>query len=247
MTTLLDPNVGKLTIPQFDRVVFLPGMSTGRKPGHEAVVSYTHRDRSGMAIDRNWAAAVVAEDGLRERWYQREDLQQLYRTPELFLASFRERLLTASRVRRAWVPNERVDNGGKMAQKLLFNVSTPDHAATYPTRIALCNLNGFSAAHGDLSIGSATHDVTTNEYTNNHGLNRTGALTPTNGDPSTLDGQYTVTIQNTFTETTGPDTVYGAALFDAAVGTSNMFAEASFTSATLQTNDTLQVTWTCKG
>jgi hypothetical protein len=62
--------------------------------------------------------------------------------------------------------------------------------------------------------------------------------------PSTLDGAASFDIYNSFTLTGTATTVVSTALFDA-VSTGNMFAEVNFaSSATMTTNDVLQVTWT---
>ena len=62
--------------------------------------------------------------------------------------------------------------------------------------------------------------------------------------PSTLDGAASFDIYKQFTLTGANTTVVSTALFDAgSVG--NMFAEVNFgSSATMATNDILQVTWT---
>ena len=247
MDYILDPVMGRIFVPEFSRTMFLPGNVTARKPSFQALVTAVVRDGvTGYVKDAVHGFGLVPTDGLFGRWRASEELQEKWESAEAFVKSFELGLMLLGRVPTWLGGNERVDNGAKMVMKLQYNVTSPDHTATYPVYMALCNESGFSAAHGDKSIGSGTVDVTTNEFTN-HGLARTSALTPTPTTPSTLDGQYTISIANTFTESSGPDTVYGGAMFDAAAGTSNMFMEYAFSGVTLNTSDTITVTETAKG
>lgn len=246
MEAVYDSVMGRIEVPEFTRVTFLPRSTTARKPSFQALITAVSRDASGRVKQAVHGFGLVPTDGLFGRWRASEELQRKWESPEAFVRSFEQGLRNVGHVPTWLGGNERTDNGAKMVMKLQYNVSSPDHTASYPVFMALCNESGFAAAHGDLSIGSATHDVTTNEFTN-HGLARTSGLTPSPTTPSTLDGQYTITIANTFTESSGPDTVYGGAMFDAAFGTSNMFMEYAFSGVTLNTSDTITVTETAKG
>ena len=245
---LMTADVGRLWVPELTRVQFLPGRATPRS-GHMALVTYSVRDgRTGRKTQAGYGIGVVTVEGLRNRWRDNAAYQRRYPTPEAMLAAMQARL------RNPTMPsfvghNERVNNGSSMVINKFWGVTTgggatSDATVNSPTRIALCNLNTFGAAAADQSLGSNTANVTTNEFTTD-GLARTAALTPSGVTAgTTLDGQFSLTIANTFTDATASNSVYGAGLVDNTTTAFNMYAEASFTVATLQINDTLTVTWT---
>ena len=246
MAAVLTAEVGRLWVPALDAVRFLPGQSTGRRSGHLALVTYAVRTAGGKKTQAGFGSGVVTVEGLRTRWQADEALQRQFPTLEAMLQAIRRRLVLAAK---GIVHNERVDNGGKMVSKGFWgSTSSPTNATVNaPTRIALCTLATFTAAaHGDQSLASASANVTTNEATAN-GMARTGALTPSGvTDPSTLDGQFQLTLSNVFTDATAASDLYGAGLEDNTTTAFNQYAEAPFTHANPQVGDTLTVTWTVK-
>jgi len=236
------------------KLTFLPGRTgPANHPTHLSVIRAVHRSgnrdyRYGQILDATFGFGSVPEAGLRQAWREHEDYQRQYRTPEAFVNSFRGRTLGA-----AIGHNERCNNGAAIVQKLVFASSgapQPDHASNGPpTAMALGTTGMTAVTDTDLSINSATHFVTTNEYTG-FGLTRTSPLTVTNvgmqGTAGTMDRQIQVTVTNTFTNTTQANTVNGGALFDSAtVSICNMWLEYKFgTASTLQISDTLAVTGT---
>lgn len=101
-----------------------------------------------------------------------------------------------------------------------------------------------SATGADLSLGSNSANVTTNEYTG-FGLARAAGTVGTYTAPTADGGQFTQAITHTFTNTdAAAHTVYGGGLVDTTSTASfNLYAEGNFgTSATLQPNDQLAFT-----
>ncbi len=132
--------------------------------------------------------------------------------------------------------NERVDQGAVRQDLALFG----------STSMAFKAIGLMSAAvtktKTDLSLGSATGGVTTNEYAS-IGLARVLGTLGTYTAPGALGGQFTRNISNTFTAS-GTGVVYGLGLFDSVtVAGSNLLLEDLFpTSASLISGDTLTPT-----
>jgi hypothetical protein len=244
MTTLATREVGRLWVPEFDRLTFLPGRTTAQRRGYQAIVTIAVRDgQTGHTKQAQYAAGMVTLEGLRDKWAQTEALQREFRTPEAMVARMQRGLIRQAAV----AHNERTLNGARMVAKTFWGLSPTMSNATVntPNRIAL-GITSSTYTYTDQSLASASANVTTNEATTN-GMSRTGALTPSQGtEPASFDAQDTITISNTFTDTTGASTIVGAGLVDNTTGAFNLFSEATFTSATLQINDTLAVTWTVK-
>jgi len=145
--------------------------------------------------------------------------------------------------------NERVDIGAQQQAVQVFGGGgTPGSPSTtlYPKVIAIAN-GTLTKAKTDLSLGSASANVTTNEYTT-IGLTRVAATSPIGGDytaPSTLGGTFIQLIKKTFTAS-GGGTAYGSGVYDSTtVSGSILYVEDNFsTTAVMVTNDTLAVTWT---
>lgn len=141
--------------------------------------------------------------------------------------------------------NERVDAG---AQKQSLQVhgggGSPGapSATAYFKNIAVANAS-LTVAKTDLSLGSASANVTTNEFTT-IGLSR-AAATLSGGNytaPSTLGGTFSQVISYQFTAS-GGGTAYGAGVFDSTtVSGSILYVEANFASNAIVANgDTLTV------
>jgi hypothetical protein len=118
-------------------------------------------------------------------------------------------------------------NSGRdwMHAQVYTNTSAGDRAAGY---IGLTSNSGSPAA---------TDTVLTGEISSG-GLTRADATTKTHSS-----GTNSTTIQHTFTASATHTAVVKAALFNAA-SSGTMAHENTFTSVTLQSSDTLQVTWT---
>lgn len=116
------------------------------------------------------------------------------------------------------------------------------HAQVYTNTSAGRRGCGFIGLTTDVAAASSADTTLAAEITTN-GLARADASTKTHSA-----GTNTTTIQNTFTCTTGAvSAIVKSALFDnptPGASTSNMIHENTFTTVTLQVNDTLQVTWT---
>lgn len=140
--------------------------------------------------------------------------------------------------------NERVDKGGDINITRLFGaVSGASTAAGVLTALAIASAS-LTVAHGDLSLGSGSANVTTNEFTT-IGLSRTAATVQNYVATTTLDATVSVDLFKSFS-VSGSGTAYGAGLFDSTtVSGSFLFVEKNFgTSAAVISGDTLQVTIT---
>ena len=111
------------------------------------------------------------------------------------------------------------------------------HAQVYTNTAAGTRGAGFIALTSDTGAPAATDTTLTGEITTN-GLARADATTKTHSS-----GTNSTTIQHTFTASGTHTAVQKAALFNAA-SSGYMAHENTFTPVTLQSSDTLQVTWT---
>jgi len=134
--------------------------------------------------------------------------------------------------------NERVNQGAVRQDLALFGSTSMAF-----TTVALASATLTKTAT-DLSLGSGTTGVTTNEFTT-LGLARAAGALGTYTAPSTLGGQFTRLISKTFTAT-GNATVYGSGLFDSVtVASSQIYVEDNFSSTAIMVNqDQVTATWT---
>ncbi len=134
--------------------------------------------------------------------------------------------------------NERVNQGA-----LRQDVAVFQSTAMAFTTIALASATLTKTAT-DLSLGSATAAVTTNEFTT-LGLARAVGTLGTYTAPTALGGQFSQPLSKTFTAT-GNATVYGSGLFDSVtVASSSQYCEDNFSSTAVMVNaDSLTATWT---
>jgi len=145
--------------------------------------------------------------------------------------------------------NERVNKGADQQALQVFGAGArpaSPSATVYFNVIAVANAT-LTKDKADLSLGSTSANVTTNEFTAS-GLSRATATTPVGGDytaPSTLGGTFSQIVKKTFTAS-GSVTAYGAGIFDSTtVSGSNLYVEDNFSStAVLVSSDTLAVTVT---
>ena len=139
--------------------------------------------------------------------------------------------------------NERVDKGGDIQVNRVFGTvgTTP---AGVIVSMAVATTGYTTTTHTDLSIGSASANVTTNEFTT-IGFSRATSTVQNYVAASSLNGTYAVDLFKSFSAT-GGGTAHGAAIFDSnTVSGSFLYCEDKFTSDAVVVNgDTLQVTWT---
>lgn len=139
--------------------------------------------------------------------------------------------------------NERVDKGGEINITRLFGAASgASTAAGVLTAMAIASAS-ITVAHGDLSLGSGSANVTTSEFTT-IGLSRTAATVQNFAGTTTLDATVSVDLFKSFS-VSGTGTAYGAGLFDSTtVSGSFLFVEKLFatSSAAVISGDTLQVT-----
>lgn len=129
--------------------------------------------------------------------------------------------------------NERTDAGAVSQDALVFGSGT-----TRFTIVAIASA-ALTKTKTDLSMGTITSGVTTNEFTT-LGLSRVAGSLGTYTAPASLGAQFTRRITKTHTASGGA-TAQGAALFDSAtVGGSNMYIEDNYASTAVLVNlDTL--------
>lgn len=139
-----------------------------------------------------------------------------------------------------------IKNPGKSDEQVLcmnkHNLLTDDgrdwmHAQIYTNTTAGTRGAGYIALTSDATSPSASDTTLTSEITTG-GLARADASTKTHSS-----GTNTTTIQHTFTASATHTNVQKAALFNAS-SAGYMAHENTFTPVTLQSSDTLQVTWT---
>lgn len=131
--------------------------------------------------------------------------------------------------------NSRVNVGAALCAYLLSNSNLASLTSPgVPKYIALSTS----------TLTPASTDTTLSGETSVTGLGRIAGTAQSYVAPTSLDGAASFNFYNAFTLTGVATTVASTALFDAASG-GNMFAEVNFsTSAAMNTNDVLQVTWT---
>ena len=138
--------------------------------------------------------------------------------------------------------NERVDKGASLQVNADFGTvgSTPNGKFSV---VAVASAS-LTKAKGDLSLGSTSANVTTNEFTT-IGLSRATGTVQNYVAPASLGATYSVDVYKSFS-VSGSGTAYGAGLFDSTtVSGSNLYAEDNFGStAVLISGDTLNVTAT---
>jgi len=130
--------------------------------------------------------------------------------------------------------NSRVDAGAALCASLISGTTLGGISSPGAAKYIAVSSSSLSPAHGDTTLSG---ELAVNGFT------RALATAGSYNAPSILDGVAFYVLTKTFTAT-GAQTVASAAIFDAA-STGNMFTEGNFSSsASLSTNDTLQVNWT---
>jgi len=130
--------------------------------------------------------------------------------------------------------NSRVDAGAALSASLISGTTLGGISSPAAAKYIACSPTTLTPAKGDTTLSG---ELSTNGFT------RALATAGTYTAPASLDGAASYILSKTFTAT-GGQTVASAAIFDAA-STGNMFVEGNLaSSATLATNDTLQINWT---
>jgi hypothetical protein len=134
--------------------------------------------------------------------------------------------------------NERVDVGAAIQFNRVFGTSGTT-ANGIITALAVATTGFTTKTKTDLSIGSASANVTTNEFTGS-GLARAAGTVSTYGLPASLGATASQLVTLLYTAS-GSATAHGGAVFDqVAVSGSHLYVEDQYSSdATLVTNDTL--------
>jgi hypothetical protein len=142
------------------------------------------------------------------------------------------------------VHNNRVDIGGRITMHRIITATGVTALSTFD-KLAV-GQNAFTVTKTDQSIGSATPDVTTNEYTSAVGMGRAASVSGASSTPASLNAISSADTVTTFTVSGAGGTATGAALFDQiVVAGSHLYVEATFgSSALVVSGDSLQVTWT---
>lgn len=138
--------------------------------------------------------------------------------------------------------NERVDAGAAIQANRLFGTAGTTANGVF-TAGALASAN-ITKTKTDLSLGSASANATTNEFTT-IGLSRATLTVGSYTAPASLGATFAQALTKTFTAT-GTGTVWGAGVFDSTtVSGSNLYVEDLFGSTAVMNNtDTLALTVT---
>ena len=130
--------------------------------------------------------------------------------------------------------NSRTNSGAALCASLISGTTLGGLTSPSAAKYIACSPTTLTPASGDTTLSG---ELSTNGFT------RALATAGTYTGPASLDAGASYVLTKTFTAT-GGQTVASAAIFDAA-STGNLFVEGNFgSSATLATNDTLQVNWT---
>jgi hypothetical protein len=133
--------------------------------------------------------------------------------------------------------NERVDRGAVRQDLAVFGSTSMAFTAVAVANAAL------SKAKGDESLGTASANATTNEFTT-IGLSRAAGSLGAYTAPASLGAVFSRVISKLFTFT-GSGTAKGSGLFDSTtVSGSFLYVEDNHTDAVGVTNDTLTEQWT---
>lgn len=132
--------------------------------------------------------------------------------------------------------NSRVNKGADLIASLITGAAQNSITSPLPPKYIALSPTSLTPAAGDTTLSGETAAS---------GLARALGTQGSYTGPVSLDGAASYTVTKTFTNTSaGAVTIQSAALFDAA-STGNMFVEANLgSSATLQINDTIAITWT---
>jgi hypothetical protein len=136
--------------------------------------------------------------------------------------------------------NERVDRGASIQANRVFGGGAHTAAGVF-TAVAVASA-ALTKTNTDLSLGSATISVTTNEFTT-IGLSRAAGTAGTYTVPASLGATFTQRVSKTFTAS-GSGTAKGSGIFDSTtVSGSFLYVEDNHTDAVLVNLDQLIENW----
>lgn len=132
--------------------------------------------------------------------------------------------------------NSRVNKGADLIASLITGAAQNSISSPLPPKYVALSTSSLTPDKTDTTLPGETSAS---------GLARALGTQGSYSGPSTLDGSASYTVTKTFTNTSaGAVTVVSAALFDA-VSSGNLFVEANLSSsAAMNINDTLAITWT---
>lgn len=241
MTNLIlhDPDLGKIVIPQ--RSYSFDGAPT--KQRDVVHVWKTKLWRPKWAIE-GLGAQLGIVDLIQPPPNYEEYIRNLV-TPFILKGDLPPDILDKELVWHDISWNERVDKGSDINITRLFGAASgASTAAGVLTALAIASAS-LTPAHADLSLGSGSANVTTNEFTT-IGLSRAAATVQNYVPTTTLDATVSVDLFKSFS-VSGTGTAYGGGVFDSTtVSGSFLFVEKNFatSSASVINGDTLQVTAT---
>lgn len=199
------------------------------------------RSRDLYAIDPELGRIWTPAEMLRSVSLPGKAVRRLHGPGELGVFVAKQHRRIDGRLRLIWASithNERVDQGAVQQDVQCFGSASTTRIFT---AVAVANA-ALTKTKTDLSLGSASANVTTNEFTT-LGLARAAGTLGSYTAPASLGAQFTRRVTKTFTAT-GSATATGAGLFDngATVSPSNLYVEDNFASnAVLVNGDTLTV------
>lgn len=130
--------------------------------------------------------------------------------------------------------NSRVNKGADLIASLITGSAQNSISSPLPPKYVALSTSSLTPAAGDTTLSGETAGS---------GLARALGTQGSYTGPASLDGSASYTVTKTFTSGTSA-TIQSAALFDA-VSTGNMFVEANLSaSVTVNSGDTLAITWT---
>lgn len=199
------------------------------------------RSRDVHSIDPELGRIWTPAEMLRAVSLPGKAVRRAYGPGEMGVFIAKQHRRIDGRLRLIWesiTHNERVDQGAVQQDIQCFGSAS---ATRVFTAVAVANA-ALTKTKTDLSLGSATTAVTTNEFTT-LGLARAAGSLGSYTAPASLGAQFTRRVTKTFTAS-GSATGKGAGLFDngATVSPSNLYVEDNFSSdAVLVNGDTLTV------
>lgn len=236
MSTVLDKDLGRVWFSE-PKLVLPWGPA---RPKYYGIVKAVVK-RPNWSIDAGSGLAHLNKLQIEHPWPSSKQVIDNLLAP--FKGLVDPRLFNTQVVWASVTPNERVDKGGDIQVNRVFGTVGTAPAGVIVS-MAVAKTTYTTTTHTDLSIGSGSANVSTNEFTT-IGLSRATATVQNYVAASSLNGTYAVDLFKSFTAS-GGGTAHGAAIFDSnTVSGSFLYCEDMFSSdAVVVSGDTLQVTWT---
>jgi hypothetical protein len=228
MTTKEHPELGKLWMPE--RSLSLPQMPVKKKPTNLVVATVRRPEWS--------IQGVIKLPDIHNPQSPRDDVRRALLP---YIKKLNPALFSSSVIWASITHNERVTDGADHNVNRMFGTVGASNGVGSVVAVADSVL---SKAAGDASLGTASPNVTTNEFTT-IGLSRATGTVQNYSAPGALDGTFSVDVYNSFA-VTGGGTAEGSGLFDqVTVSGSFLLCEDNFASNAVVVNgDTLNITWT---